>query len=361
MTALGFDGKTDSTGQPADPIEDQGSELDALLREEALAVLGLGPTASREDVKRMYRRLVLQSHPDRNGGRSQDAFEQIVNAYLLLERGELLVDGYVRPPQRPFDVKVSEPKIIETVTLSLQLVANGGELAVVKELPVTCARCLGRARVRLARRIPCVICRGLGEIERGARYEQCARCNGLGEIAEKPCADCVQGIVKRDVPLRVEIPPGIDSGAILPAEPPAGARALLEQPLAVRVRVERSKLFTRMKDPHNLLLSVPVTVSEAALGATVRIPTLARPIMLRIPPGAQPGMLLRVAGHGLPRRGRDANGCGDLYARVDVIVPRALNDEQRQAIKTLARCDRDPRAEAWRDLLASESDREHSR
>jgi molecular chaperone DnaJ len=99
-------------------------------------------------------------------------------------------------------------------------------------------------------------------------------------------------------------------------------------------------LFGRRGD--DLLLRLPVTFSEAALGASVKVPTLDGPVTMRVPPGTAPGKTLRVRGKGMPKAG---GGVGDLMVTVDVVVPQTLSDEQRQAVEALAAIDSDnPRA-----------------
>jgi molecular chaperone DnaJ len=163
----------------------------------------------------------------------------------------------------------------------------------------------------------------------------CPQCKGRGTTIDKPCPTCRgTGVTKRGREVKVRIPPGVEDGQTIRVKGrgEAGRNNGPSGDLYVDVSVGRHALFGRRG--RNLTLEVPVTFPEAALGATVKVPTLDEPVSLRIPPGTPSGKTFRVKGRGVPAGKRSA--AGDLLVSVGVVVPDKLTDEQRAAIEQLA-------------------------
>jgi molecular chaperone DnaJ len=162
-------------------------------------------------------------------------------------------------------------------------------------------------------------------------------------VVEKPCPTCGGGGAEtRTREVKVRIPVGVGDGqrVRVKGKGTPGSNGGPPGDLYVTVHVAPHPLFGRRGD--DLLLRLPVTFSEAALGASVKVPTLDGPVTMRVPPGTAPGKTLRVRGKGMPKAG---GGVGDLMVTVDVVVPQTLSDEQRQAVEALAAIDSDnPRA-----------------
>ncbi len=176
----------------------------------------------------------------------------------------------------------------------------------------------------------------------------CPRCRGNGTIVEHPCSSCRgTGRERRTRRFRVRIPPGVRDGTRikLRGKGEAGYDGGPAGDLWVVTRVEPSKLYRRRGDA-DLELDVPVTYAEAALGATVDVPTPDGPVSLKVPPGSQDGKLLKLKGRGAPRL--NGSGRGDLIARVRVSVPTKLSKAEREAIEKLRAVSREnPREKAF--------------
>jgi molecular chaperone DnaJ len=177
-----------------------------------------------------------------------------------------------------------------------------------------------------------------------ALSQPCPRCGGAGTIVEKPCRTCGgSGREKKLKRYQVRIPPGVKDGTRikLPGRGEPGMGVGPAGDLYVVTHVATSPLFER-RDA-DLLVAVPVTFAEAALGATVEVPTPDGAISLKVPEGTQDGKLLRVRGRGAPRL--EGEGRGDLLARIQVTVPQRLSKQEREAIEQLRKVSReDPRA-----------------
>jgi molecular chaperone DnaJ len=153
-------------------------------------------------------------------------------------------------------------------------------------------------------------------------------------VVEKPCATCGGGGAEtRTREVKVRIPVGVGAGqrVRVKGKGTPGSNGGPPGDLYVTVHMAPHPLFGRRGD--SLLLRVPVTFSEAALGSEVKVPTLDGAVTVRIPPGTAAGKTLRVRGRGMPKNG---GGAGDLLVTVDVVVPQSLSDEQRQAVEALA-------------------------
>ena len=196
----------------------------------------------------------------------------------------------------------------------------------------------------------CPECHGRGVVSESqglfALSQPCPRCRGNGTVVEKPCRKCKgSGRERRTRRYTVKIPAGVRDGTrirlkgkgeIGDAGGPAGD-------LFVVTRVEPSRLFERKGA--NLVIDVPVTYSEAALGATVEVPTpYGGRVSLKVPAGTQDGRQLRIRGHGAPKL--DGSGRGDLIARLRVTVPKKVTKKEREALEELQKVSRDDPREA---------------
>jgi molecular chaperone DnaJ len=197
----------------------------------------------------------------------------------------------------------------------------GGTGAAPGTLPQTCPQCGGA---------------GTQAVDQGpfSFSQVCPRCAGSGRIVETPCPRCGGGGAEtRTREVKVRIPMGVADGqrVRVKGKGTPGRNGGPPGDLFVNVSVAPHPLFGRRGD--DLLLRLPVTFSEATLGAEVRVPTLDQPVTMRIPPGTPHGRTLRVRGRGMPKA---AGGSGDLLVTVEVVVPQSLSDEQRQAVEAFA-------------------------
>jgi molecular chaperone DnaJ len=341
--------------------------------------LGVAKDASADDIRKAYRSLARKYHPDRNQGdaAAEERFKQISHAHDVLSDpdkrreydaarmfggrrtppgggpggaagfgdfadifGDMFRRGGNRgadnqPPPRGEDVEVE-------VTLSFEQAMNGAQIVVTADIYATCPTCAGSgAKAGTSPRL-CPDCRGRGVVGRDlggfSLGQTCPRCHGNGTIIDDPCPTCAgAGTVPEHKRYTVKIPPGVKDGTRVrqAGKGQAGLRGGKPGDLIVITRVTPSRIFERNGD--DLSIDVPVTISEAALGAPIEIPTIDGRVKLKVPPGSQDGRALRVPGKGAPKLKR--SGRGDLIARLRVRVPESLSDEQRAALEQFAELD----------------------
>jgi molecular chaperone DnaJ len=361
------------------------------------AVLGLTKGAPEKDITRAYRKLAKQYHPDANPGNkeAEEKFKDISAAYEVLrdparrkeydEVREMVASGGGNPfagagpggfggpgggirwettgdmgdvgglgdllgnlfgragrragagrqpgagPRRGNDLEAE-------VHLSFDDAVRGATIAVQLTGAAPCHTCGGTGAAPGTVPQPCPQCNGVGTlaVDQGPfSFSQiCPRCSGSGRVVERPCATCGgSGSETRTRDVKVRIPVGVADGqrVRVKGRGTTGSNGGPPGDLYVTVHVAPHPLFARRGN--DLLLRVPVTFSEAALGAEVKVPTLDGAVTVRIPAGTASGKALRVRGRGMPKAG---GGAGDLLVTVDVVVPQALSDEQRQAVEALA-------------------------
>jgi molecular chaperone DnaJ len=357
--------------------------------------LGVAKSASPEEIKRAYRKLARQYHPDRNPDdkQSEERFKEVQAAYDLLSDAEKRrqydtfgsVNGRPgagggaaggtaadfgdfdfgnlgdifgglfggggrgrarrREPERGADVQTE-------VRLSFEDSLKGVETRIPVESATACRVCSGSgAKPGTAPRI-CPECNGRGVVSESqglfALSQPCPRCRGNGTVVDEPCEACQgSGRERRTRRLAVKIPAGVRDGTRirLKGKGEPGTNGGQTGDLYVVTRVAPSTVYERRGD--NLVVDVPLTYPEAALGATVSVPTPDGPISLKVPAGSQPGKLLKVRGRGAPRI--KGSGRGDLLARLRLTVPTKLTKAEREALEGLQKVSHErPREEAAR-------------
>ena len=345
-------------------------------------ILGVPRNASPEDIKRAYRRMAKKYHPDIYKGPDADArIKEINEAYEVLSnpdkraaydrfgragvqgvggggwsaaRGPDIADifeeffgagfgggfGFRRGPDRG---PVRGADLRYDLTIEFEEAVLGTEKDIEIEREEMCPRCGGTGAEPGTSPIRCPTCNGAGEVRRRQQtilgtfvnVSTCPRCRGEGEIVTTPCSQCHgRRVVKATRRLRVKIPAGVDEGTRirLPGEGATGLRGGANGNLYVFIHVKPHKIFQRRDD--DILLELPINIAQAVLGAEVEVPTLDGPKRVRIPPGTQPGKVLRLRGLGVPHlRG---NGRGDMLVTVNVHIPTQLTDEQRSLFEQLA-------------------------
>jgi molecular chaperone DnaJ len=216
--------------------------------------------------------------------------------------------------------------------------------------PAPCTNCHGSgARPGTSPKV-CATCNGSGVISRNQGAfgfsEPCTDCRGSGSIIEHPCDECKgTGVTTRTRTINVRIPPGVEDGQRirLAGQGEAGLRGAPSGDLYVTVHVRPDKVFSR--DGDDLIVTVPVSFSELALGTTLSVPTLDGKVGVRVPKGTTDGRILRVRGRGVPKR---SGGHGDLLVTVKVAVPPDLEGAAKEALEAYAVAERssgfDPRA-----------------
>ena len=345
-------------------------------------VLGVSDTASEKEITRAYRKLAKQYHPDANPG-AEERFKDVSAAYDVLgdaERrkeydevrrlgplaggfgggapgGGFRVDdisdligglfnrgrgGGTRPPTGPRRGDDLEAEL----HLAFLDAVNGATTSVNVTSDAPCKECHGTGAAPGTSPVICSVCSGRGVNDDNQGFfsfsQPCRACGGTGMRVETPCPGCRgTGLQQRPRQVKVRIPAGVNDGQRirLKGRGSAGQNGGPAGDLYVTVRTGRHELFGRKG--RDLTLTVPITFAEAALGATVKVPTLDGPVTLRVPPGTRSGRTFRVRGQGVPVAGRP----GDLLVTVEVAVPETLTDAQRQALEAFAAAsaDNDPR------------------
>ncbi|MGH9282558.1 MAG: molecular chaperone DnaJ [Acidimicrobiales bacterium] len=342
------------------------------LEKDYYKVLGVEPSATEKDITRAYRRLAKKFHPDANPG-SEDRFKDVSAAYDVLgdaakrkeydefrrlgpagpfagpgnggftstfrvdDLGDLLggLFGRGRGPRRAGPTRGAD---LETaLNLSFADAVEGVITSVNVTSDAACTTCSGTGSAPGTSPVICSACGGRGTREENQGLfsfsQPCRECGGTGMRVETPCPNCRgSGLERRPRQVKVRVPAGVEDGAriVLKGRGGAGHNGGPSGDVYVTVRVGSHELFGRKGN--DITLTVPVTFAEAALGATVKVPTLEEPVSLRIPPGTRSGRTFRVKGRG----SKTAGSPGDLLVTIEVVVPENLSDAQRQAVEALA-------------------------
>ena len=346
-------------------------------------VLGVERTASREDIKRAYRRLAMQYHPDRNPDDPDagEKFREASRAYEVLHDPETrtrydqfghagvggagggfgdfdLSDalrafmrdfggfedlfgrsrgrgGRSRGPLRGSDVQTR-------LKVTLEEVATGIEKTIRVKLLQRCEVCRGRGSAS-GEPETCPTCQGAGEVRQAQRsifgqfvsLHVCPRCEGEGKVVTDPCRACGgEGRIREDKRIKVRIPAGVETGNYLTLrrEGNVGPRGGPQGDLLIVIEVEPHAVFARSGD--DLVLELGLSFPQAALGAEVEVPILDGTASLEVPAGTQSGAVLRLPGRGIPRLGGGPRG--DLLVQVSVWIPNRLSPDERSALERLA-------------------------
>ena len=320
------------------------------------SVLGVSESASADDLKKAYRSIARDSHPDRNPGdeTAEARFKAAADAYRVLGDPET---------RRAYDArrkKASSKDVLTslfgrrgrmaslqergddlryTVRLTFEQAALGTRESL--ELPdeMPCAPCGGTGAAPGMPPGPCPDCDGEGRrpVPSGFFHqtEKCQTCRGTGRVVRSTCSACAGlGTRVKARQVHVDIPAGVENGVRLrlTGEGRAGNDGGPSGDLIVVVDIEPHPFFERRGA--DIYVDVPITVAQAALGAQIDIPTLDGQMRMKVPPGTQTGRVFRLPGQGVPRPGKD--GPGDQKVRVVVQTPQRLTDEQRELLERWA-------------------------
>jgi len=356
-------------------------------------VLGIQKDASKSDIKKAYRKLAMKYHPDKNKeSDASDKFKEVSEAYAVLSD-----DGkrqqYDQYGHAGFDRMYSQEDIFRGANfrdfqdifgnmgsggrgrspfedlfgsffgsgfgqggrsrdfgadlefeteISLEEAAQGVKKDVSVYRTAVCKRCKGARAEPGSKTTTCDTCRGSGQVQQARRMgpmafhtiTTCPKCHGEGNIIDKPCKDCAgSGRVREKEHIKVNIPPGIESGMRIRLEGLGEYGKDGSGDLYVSVYVKPHKYFQRAGD--DLLLEVPIPFTTAALGDKIEVPTLFGKAKLTIPSGTQSHTIFKLNGEGLPNVRTRRNG--DELVRVVVEVPKDLSSKQKELLKEFAK------------------------
>jgi molecular chaperone DnaJ len=336
-------------------------------------LLGISRNASEEEIKKVYRKLALQYHPDRNPGdkQAEEKFKEVSEAYQILSDpekrakydqyghaafgeggpfaggfdftagfedvfgdifGEFFGGGTRRGRARGDDLRYN-------LTLKFEEAVSGVEKKIKIPRHGPCDTCRGTGAKPGTAPQTCPTCRGRGQVSFQQGFfsvsRTCSQCQGQGTIIKDPCASCGgSGRLRKLHTLNVKIPAGVDTGSRLKLRgegengPPGGAPG----DLYVVIQVEPHPIFVR--DNLDILCDIPISFTQAALGAEIDVPTLNGKVKMKIPPGTQSGKVFRMKGKGIT----DVQGYrqGDQHVRVSVETPTHLTARQKELLKEFA-------------------------
>jgi molecular chaperone DnaJ len=349
-------------------------------------VLGVGRNAADAEIKKSYRKLARQYHPDRNQGdkKAEERFKEISQAYDVLsdpekrkayDRGTGPFGNFNMPGgfdagnvaggfgdilsnifggaagraggagNRAGGVRAGSGarrgRDLETeVTLSFEQAVNGAQIPLSVATSEPCPTCHGSgAKPGTAPKV-CPVCGGRGVEAQSqgifSMSQPCSNCHGSGTVIENPCPSCGgTGARRQTKRLRVNIPAGVRDGSRirLAGKGDTGQRSGEPGDLYVITRVQESPVFKWAGE--NLEVEVPLTIPEAIQGAVVEVPTLTGSKRLRVPRGTKHGTVQRLRGEGAPRLGNKTRG--DLHYRFVIDVPASLSPEQDEAVDRLSK------------------------
>lgn len=345
-------------------------------------VLGVSKEASEKDIKSAYRKLAMKYHPDTSDASdAEERFKEISEAYAVLSdsdkrekydqfghaginsqysqedlfrginfedlfRGfgfgggggdsifDMFFGGRRQGPARGRDLRYD-------LDLTLEQAASGLEMTLDVPRTESCQTCSGSGSKPGTKPTVCAQCGGTGQVTRvqSTPFGQmitstgCPKCGGKGQIITSPCTECGgSGRVRRTRKINVKIPQGVDDGQQIKLRGegdvgPGGAGDLY-----IFLNIRPHQLFKRVDS--DLLFEMPISITQAALGAEVNVPTLNGKANVKIPAGTQDGSVFRLKGKGMPRL--HGVGFGDLHVKVDVSIPKSLTTRQRELLEALA-------------------------
>ncbi len=338
-------------------------------------VLGVDRSASAEEIKKSYRKVAMQFHPDRNPGdkKAEDQFKEAAEAYSVLsdsskrsqydqfghsmggrsggfggghsDFGDIFEDvfeGFFGGGGRQSQNRARKGSDLEySVEMTLEEVLKPKTIDLKIPRFETCSDCSGSGAAAGSKKSTCHDCRGTGHIRVSQGFfnmqTTCPRCRGAGSWIDNPCDTCSgAGRTRQTQKLEVKIPAGMDHGTRLrvTGEGEAGLNGGPRGDLYVQVLLKKHSLFERNQEDIHCEFSIPYTV--AVLGGIISVPTLEEPESLTVPAGTAPGKALKIEGAGIPFV-RSTDRRGDLYVHVQIEVPSKLSKREKEILEELAK------------------------
>jgi molecular chaperone DnaJ len=366
------------------------------VADELYKTLGVSKKATDEEIKKAYRKLARQYHPDRNpdDAEAEERFKEISAAYDVLgdpekrkeydeggvfagfgggggggapfgtgpggfggfDFGDILGGMFNRGGGggRPQAQQVRGRDLETEVSLSFDQAINSAQISVTVPKSSRCGTCHGSGAKPGTSPTTCPRCEGRGVEAQGQGFfsisQPCSQCGGSGQIVEDPCPTCGgSGLTQQTKRYKVNVPAGVKDGTRirLAGKGEDGPRGGPPGDLYVTTRVKPSPVFERL-DGGNLEVTVPISVVEAIRGGTIEVPTLNGTKKIKVAPGTRHGAIQRLRGEGPPKP--KGSGRGDIRYRLEIAIPADLSEEQSEAVEKLAETlnGSDPRAELLR-------------
>lgn len=369
-------------------------------------VLSVERGASEDEIKKAYRKLALQHHPDRNPGskEAEEKFKEATEAYEVLKDpekrrrydqfghvgvgagagagaggfsdfgfGGFDLSDALRAFMRDFGgfeefFGAGTPRrsrgerggatrgrdLQVRLQLTLEEIANGAEKTIKLRRLVKCETCNGSGAEKGSSKRTCPTCRGSGEIRQVSRslfgqfvsVSTCTTCGGEGVVVERPCAACGgEGRVRGQSTINVKVPAGVATGNYIPIRGAGdvGPKGGPAGDVYVLIEEEEHPVFTRHEN--NVICEIPISMIQAALGDEIEVPTLDGRAQIKIPAGTQSGKIFRLKNKGIPHL--HAHGKGDELVRVVVWTPTSLSSEDKRLLRELEKSEnlRPPKAD----------------
>lgn len=342
-------------------------------------ILGVKKDASKDEIKKAYRKLARKYHPDlnQNNKEAEQKFKEVSEAYAVLgdDKKRKEYDEYGKSPFGPegfqgfsgqgFEdifgrggggfsdifsdmfgfggaggstgqqMKMRGADLESPIDLTLEEAFSGSTRSMTFNGDVACTACNGTGAETYKQ---CPACRGTGKTEVSKGFfrmsQACSQCGGTGRIVTTTCAKCHgSGVMRRQEPIRIKIPAGVNTGSRVKVKgmgaPGQGGGPAGD--LFFKVRILPNRLFKR--DGDDLHIKVPVTISEAALGARIKVPTIDGELYMMVPAGTSSGKKFKLKGKGMPspRGGKR----GDQYAEINIVMPGKIDERAKELLKEL--------------------------
>jgi molecular chaperone DnaJ len=360
-----------------------------MAKRDYYSILNVDKNASKEDLKKAYRKLAMQHHPDRNPGdkEAEEKFKEAAEAYEVLNNddkrarydrfghdglrsggfgssgfsdindifshfsdifggGSSIFDdffssGSQRGRRRGAGTKGADLRV--NLKLTLEEIADGTTKKIKIKKHVKCDKCGGTGADEGTAIKTCTVCNGLGEVKSISRsvfgqfvnITTCQNCSGEGKVVDTPCRKCMgDGRFQDEVMMNVDVPAGVHEGSYmtLRGEGNAGKRGGEAGSIIVVFEELPHKHFVREED--DIIYNLFVTYPQAALGAEVEVPTLNGKAVLKIDSGTQSGKFLKMRGKGI--RHLNSSGVGNQIVKINVAVPHKMNSKEKELLKQLA-------------------------
>ncbi len=351
-------------------------------------VLGVDRNASKDELKKAYRKLAMQYHPDRNPGdpEAEEKFKEAAEAYEILSHddkkarydrfghegvrgsgfgsagftdindifshfsdifgGSSIFDdffggGSQRGRRRSQGTPGSDLRV--NLKLTLEEIASGTKKKIKIKKQVTCDSCKGSGAEDGSSRKTCSVCNGSGEVKSISRsvfgqfvnITTCNNCNGEGSVIDTPCRKCMgDGRYQSDELIQIDVPAGVHEGSYMTLRGQGNSGKRGGQPGSIIVVFEEIPHKHFIRDESDIIYNLFITYPEAVLGTEIEVPTINSKAMLKINPGTQPGKLLKMRGKGIKHL--NSHGVGDQIVKVNVAIPQKLNSSEKELLEKLS-------------------------